>query len=110
MSFVAVDVAYETAKLLKEPIEALTRRNRALGDQALRAASSIVLNLEEGNCRTGGDRLHSFRIAEGSAKELRAALRLGTIWAHIAEPTRALQVLDRLCGLIYGLTHPRKRP
>jgi four helix bundle protein len=108
MTFVAIDVAYAAAKLVKEPIEALTRRNRALGDQAQRAASSVVLNLEEGNCRAGGDRLHAFRIAEGSAKELRAALRLGSIWGHIAEPVAALALLDRLSGLIYGLTHPRR--
>jgi four helix bundle protein len=108
MKFIAVEVAYEAAELVKKPIEALTRQNRSLGDQALRAASSIVLNLEEGNCRTGADRLHMFRIAEGSTKELRAALRLATMWRQIDVPVQVMALLDRLSALIYGLTHRRR--
>ena len=110
MGFVAVEVAYEVARKVKEPIEALMPRNRALADQAQRAASSVVLNLEEGNCRAGGDRLHSFRIAAGSAKELGAALRLASLWGHIVEPVEVMRLLDRLGGLLYGLTKPRHRP
>jgi four helix bundle protein len=107
MKFIAIEVAYEAAGLVKKPIDVLTRQNRSLGDQALRAASSMVLNLEEGNCRTGADRLHLFRIAEGSTRELRAALRLASSWGQIDVPIKAMALLDRLSGLIYGLTHRR---
>lgn len=45
------------------------RTESALKDQARRAADSVVLNLAEGCCREGKDRLHHFRIAAGSAAE-----------------------------------------
>jgi four helix bundle protein len=87
----------------------LQRRDKALADQARRAASSVLLNLEEGNQRTGGDRDHLFRIAAGSLAELRAALRIAIVWRHVEEPVAALALLDRLGGLLYGLTRASRQ-
>ena len=104
MSFVTRDVALKVIHCIRETLVRLERRDRSLGDQARRAATSIVLNIEEGNRRKGGDREHHFRIAAGSAAELRAALLIAVAWGYIAEPTEVLGHLDRLGGLLYGLT------
>ncbi len=50
--------------------------DKHLRDQATRAAQSIVLNIAEGQGRTGRSRTYHFRIALGSAAELCAALDL----------------------------------
>ena len=49
-----------------------------------------------------------FRIAAGSAAELRAAMLIGVAWGRIAEPTEVLDLLDRLGGLLYGLVRPQR--
>src|SRR5262245_21203634 len=69
------------------------------------AAGSVPLNLAEGNLRLGADRLHPFRIAAGSAAELRTALRSppqtktpGPLWAgsrfFVTPPGAASGFLD----------------
>jgi len=108
MSFVTRDVALRAVCGLRDA-GATGRRNRALGDQARRAASSILLNIEEGNQRRGGDRQHLFRIAKGSVEELRAALILGVSWGYIEEPAEAFGLLDRLGRLLYGLVKPQSK-
>lgn len=49
---------------------------RSIADQAIRSASSVAANLAEGHGRCGRDRLHFWRIAYGSAKEVDSHLRL----------------------------------
>ena len=108
MSFVTRDVALEMVRVVRPTLEMLYRRDRALGDQAKRAAMSVVLNITEGNRRTGGDRPYHFSVAAGSAAELQDALLIGIAWNYIAEPTEALALLDRLGGLLYGLVKPHE--
>jgi len=52
------------------------RGHEALRDQAVRAAQSVVLNLAEGCGSQGGNRKRHFRLAQGSACEVIAALYL----------------------------------
>jgi four helix bundle protein len=49
---------------------------RSIADQVVRSASSVPANLAEGHGRTGRDRLHFWRIAYASAKEVDSHLRL----------------------------------
>jgi len=49
---------------------------RSIGDQVIRSASSVAANLAEGHGRSGRDRLHIYRIAYGSAKEVDTHIRL----------------------------------
>src|SRR5262249_8123419 len=98
MSFVTSDVALQAARVVGPTLKQLMKRKRDLGRQAERAASSIVLNIEEANRRLGGDREYSFSVAAGSAAELRGALLVAMAWDLIAEPTEALELLDRLGG------------
>jgi len=49
---------------------------KSIADQVIRSASSVPANLAEGHGRTGRDRLHFWRIACASAKEVDSHLRL----------------------------------
>jgi len=49
---------------------------KSIADQVIRSASSVPANLSEGHGRTGRDRMHHWRIAYGSAKEVDTHLRL----------------------------------
>ncbi len=69
-----------------------------LRNQLDRAASSIVLNLAEGNGRrTTGDRKHFFQIAYGSLKETQAILDISD-----ASPT-TLAMADSLGAHLFRL-------
>jgi four helix bundle protein len=63
--------------------------------------------LAEGNRRKGKDRVHFFLIAAGSADETRAHLLVADAWGWVRSGSiqRALQLIDRELGLIWGLTH-----
>jgi four helix bundle protein len=49
---------------------------KSIADQVIRSASSVPANLAEGHGRTGRDRLHFWRIAYASAKEVDSHLTL----------------------------------
>ena len=105
-TFQVLEVAHLLVDALCEPVTALSRRNRSLADQLLRAASSVPLNIAEGNRRVGKDRLHIWRQAAGSADEVRAALRVAISWRHLrtAEVAPALECCDRVLAMLYRLT------
>jgi four helix bundle protein len=42
----------------------------------------VVLNISEGNGRSGKDRQRFFRMARGSAREVIGALRLCEVWGY----------------------------
>ncbi len=100
--FLAYDRALEAVRLVRAPLERIRRANRSLTDQIVRAASSVLLNLGEGSQRRGADRAHFYRIAAGSAAEVRAALdaaeALGFVDAHeiAAASDRFAQVVAML--------------
>jgi four helix bundle protein len=85
----------------------LRNRDRDLSQQIRGAASSISLNLSEGRRRSGADRLHSWRIAAGSADEVRAALRVAVAWGDVEDRdvARALDILDRVLAMLWRMTH-----
>jgi four helix bundle protein len=109
MRLVALDVAVEMVESLGRVVPMIEAKDRNLGEQMRRAASSAVLNTAEGARRAGRDRAHAFRIAHGEASEVAAALRVAVAWGHIgAEAVEApLARLDRLGGLLYGLIRKR---
>jgi len=49
---------------------------KPIADQVIRSASSVPANLAEGQGRSGRDRLHFWRIAYASAKEVDSHMRL----------------------------------
>jgi four helix bundle protein len=104
-------VAYEVTKdliLALRPIAAKIERNdRALADQLRRAATSIALNLAEGAQSLKGNKPKHYAIAHGSAAEVRAALEVAVAWGWIDESPEAARLMDRLMGLLWGLTHAK---
>ncbi len=76
----------------------------SLADQLRRAANSTALNIAEADGRTGRDRANRFRIARGSALEVRAAVRLAVAWGYVAEAEAAEALLDRLAAMLWRLT------
>jgi len=107
--FHAYDAALAMVAALRPALAQLAKGDRALVDQARWAASSVVLNLAEGNRRTGQDRVQHFRIAAGSAAEVRAALEVGQAWVYITGAAEADRELDRVLAMVWRLTHGPRR-
>ena len=105
MSFHAYDVAIELLKSLKKPLEELRTKDAGLAKQAREAAQSVPLNIAEARKRFGGDRQHIFRVALGSAGEVRAALDSAMAWDYLqAEKLeKCLELLDREIAMLYRL-------
>ena len=105
MSFRAQDTSFELASSLCDFLRRVGRQDRDLARQIRRAASSIALNLAEGNGRIGKDRLHCFRIARGSALEVQAGLRLAVAWGYVPDGTvrRPLSLVADLLAMLGGL-------
>ena len=82
---------------------------KSLADQVIRSASSVPANLAEGAGRSGRDRLHHYRIAYGSAKEVDTHLRL-LVGAGAIDRTRvftALNLFDDVRAITWRLLHPK---
>ncbi len=82
---------------------------KSLADQVIRSASSVPANLSEGHGRSGRDRMHHWRIAYGSAKEvdthLQLLVRASAIDSRRAES--ALRLFDETRALTWRLLHPK---
>jgi four helix bundle protein len=101
----------ELIRSLRVPLSQLSTKDADLVGQIRRAASSIGLNLSEGKRRTGKDRLHHWRIAAGSAEEVRGSLLVGEAWGHIDPKAVApsLELLDRICAMLHRMTQSPAR-
>ena len=83
---------------------------KSVADQLIRAASSVALNLAEGNGRFGRDRIHHWRIAYGSALETSTALQILVAAGFIREQkaAEAEALLDRIRAMTWRLVHPAR--
>ena len=105
--FIALEVSFELITSLRPIVPIIERKNRDLADQIMRAASSVSLNLSEGQRLTKGNKHKHYSIAHGSANEVRAALRTAIAWGWLEDASEALAKLDRLLALLWRLTNPR---
>ena len=107
--FEALDKATAAAGLAISLAMQVPAPLKPIADQAIRSASSVPANLAEGAGRSGRDRLHHWRIAYGSAKEVDVHLRLlistGSINRQRAES--AIQLFDDVRAMTWRLLHPR---
>jgi four helix bundle protein len=83
-------MALQIAGLSLEAIEALRplvakvrRRDRSLADQLVRAASSVALNIAEGDASDAGNQRARFCTAAGSAAESLTALKVAVAWGYL---------------------------
>ena len=81
---------------------------KSLADQVIRAASSVPANLAEGHGRSGRDRIHHWRIAYASAKEVDSHLRLlaGAGAVDRTQANKALGIFDEVRAMTWRLLHP----
>jgi four helix bundle protein len=106
MRFETLELALEVVRCLRPAIAPLRGRDAALFEQIRAAASSLCLNLAEGNRRSGLDRKRVFRIAAGSADEARTALEVAVAWGDLGSEriAPALALLDRVLAMLWKLT------
>jgi four helix bundle protein len=78
---------------------------KPIGDQVIRSASSVPANLAEGHGRTGRDRIHFWRIAYASAKEVESHLRLLAMTKVIdgERADKTLSVFDEVQAMTWRL-------
>ena len=91
----AVRIAIDAAASAIRLVARLPVAYRPIGDQVVRAASSVALNLAEGEGHRGKSRQHHWRIAYGSAKETSAALEL-LLQVGCIDQAGAAKALDQL--------------
>ena len=97
------NVAQELDVVIVDAARRAPKGHGWLIDQVQRASESMVLNLVEGNGRTGADRKQHFKISRGSAYELDAGLELMSHRALLAPlERRAAKIL--LCRFVAMLT------
>jgi four helix bundle protein len=106
MALQVAELSFELIEVLRPAAEKIRRRDRSLADQLVRAASSVALNLAEGNWSDGGNRRARFHTAAGSASETAAALRVGVGWGYLSPPEVAAadQLVRRILAILAKLT------
>ncbi|MBI4913141.1 MAG: four helix bundle protein [Acidobacteria bacterium] len=109
--FHAYEAALQLVGALQPIHDAVRLADRDLADQLRPAGVSVLLNLAEGAGRAGRDRLHCYRIAPGSAREVGAALAVARAWGLVGACSEVVDgVLDRVLAMLWRLTHPRAGP
>ncbi len=105
--FEVLEFSISVIEDLSSFIHSIERVDKNLGSQIRRAATSISLNIAEGDRRSGKDRLYHFRVASGSANELRTALRVAVAWKIIRQELIApvLKIIDKIVAILWKLTH-----
>jgi len=82
---------------------------KPIADQVIRSASSVPANLAEGHGRVGRDRVHFWRIAYASAKEVDSHLRLlaaaGAVDRSAADSS--LDGFDEVRAMTWRLLSPK---
>jgi four helix bundle protein len=107
MVFEVEEVAIQLIEVLRPLVPRIKARDRALADQVTRAASSVALNIGEGNYSDPGNRRARFFTAAGSANEVRLALRIAASWGMCpsAEVESAQLLIKRILSMLWKLTH-----
>ncbi|WP_394844199.1 four helix bundle protein [Pendulispora brunnea] len=103
--FHLLDCALRAIELLRPTVARIRACDRDLGEQLRRALSSIALNVAEGNCSQGGNRIARFSTAAGSNSESRAALRVAVAWGYVnaREVEAGEQLLDGIAAMLHRL-------
>ena len=108
-TLIAHSKALEAAGMSIALVTRVSAPLKSIADQVIRSASSVPANLTEGHGRFGRDRMHHWRIAYGSAKEVDTHLRLlaqaGAIDKN--QTTAALELFDEVRAMTWRLLHPK---
>ena len=101
------DVALELIDSLRPLMPAISRHDKDLARQLRRAATSVVLNIAEGEHSDPGNRRARYHAAAGSANETRAALRVAMAWRYLSveRAEASLALSDRVIAMLWKLRH-----
>jgi four helix bundle protein len=104
-----LDLALRAAGTTIALVDRVPGKFKSLQDQVIRSASSVPANLAEGSGRVGRDRIHHFRIAYSSAKEVDVHLRIleGAGVIDSAKTREALELFDRVRAMTWRLIGSR---
>ena len=107
--FEALHIALQAAGTAIGLVGRVPATYRSIANQVVRSASSVPANLAEGHGHTGKSRLHHYRIAYGSAKEVEVHLRLLASAGAIERPRcgEAIELFDRVRAITWRLLNPR---
>jgi four helix bundle protein len=109
-NLIAHEKALEGAGIAIKLVIRVSAPLKSIADQVIRSASSVPANLAEGHGRSGRDRLHFWRIAYGSAKEVDSHLRLlaraGVV--DLGKVDRALTTFDEVRAMTWRLLNPKR--
>jgi four helix bundle protein len=90
-------------------VEAIERRDVALGRQTRDALSSIALNLAEGAGNVGGHKRQRFQTALGSAREVKGCFDVASAHGYIeAVDARLLDKLAHVTATLVRLVNGRR--
>ena len=107
-TFIAHDKALEAAGESIALVLKVPAPLKSIGDQVVRAANSVAANLAEGQGRIGRDRMHFWRIAYASAREVDSHLQL-LARAGVIDSCRAARTLaafDEVRAMTWRLLNP----
>ncbi|MCP4896527.1 MAG: four helix bundle protein [bacterium] len=107
--FIAHSYALEASGIALDIARQIPPPLKSIADQLIRSANSVPANLAEGNGRCGRDRIHHWRIAYASAKDVDSHLRLlGQAGIVDIEMTlSARRRFDRVRAMTWRLIHPK---
>jgi len=108
-NLIATEKAIKAAATAISLVKRVPAPLKAIADQVVRSASSVPANLAEGHGRSGRDRLHHWRIAYGSAKEVDTHLRLliGVGALESAGAAKSLSLFDEVRAMTWRLLNPK---
>ena len=100
-------LSFEMIEAVRPLIARVRRQDRSLADQLVRAASSVALNIAEGDASEGGNQRLRFATAAGSANESLAALRVAAAWGYVTpiEAEASIALLRRIIPMLWKLRH-----
>jgi four helix bundle protein len=102
MRFLAYDLSLDLIRDLRTTIARIRRHSRTMARQLVDALSSVAQNTAEASGRVGGDRLHLFRIALASLREVGGCLDVAVAFGWLDEAPLVAE-RDRLGGMLYSL-------
>ena len=108
-NLIVTEKAIEAAAAAISLVRRVPAPLKSLADQVIRSAASVPANLSEGHGRTGRDRMHHWRIAFASAKEVDTHIRLlaRSKSVECRRATEALDLFDEVRAMMWRLLHPK---
>ncbi len=106
MALEVAEFSFEMIAAVKPLAARIKRQDRSLGDQLVRAASSVALNIAEADMSDPGNQRARFFTAAGSANEFLAALRVAVAWGYLRaeEIETAALLLRRIIAMLWKLS------